>query len=258
MSAFIDAVAAVLGLCVGSFLNVVIWRLPRRESLSRPPSHCPGCNARLRPWENVPVLSWVVLRGRCRSCHMRISIRYPVVEVLTAGLWTAAAVRIGPHWELADLCVFFAVLVAISGIDLDHQIVPSRIVYPAAGASIVLLGVATVADHRERAGVDALAGGLLGFGLLFLIHVVQPQGMGFGDVRLAGLIGLNVGWLGLARVGVALLGGFLLGTLVGLALMATGRAGRKTRIPFGPFLAAGAVLAVLWGGPLVNLWLNRG
>ena len=258
MGAFIDAMAAALGLCVGSFLNVVIWRLPRRESLSRPPSHCPGCNAQLRPWENVPVLSWIALRGRCRSCHMRISIRYPVVEALTAVLWTAAAVRIGPHWELADFCVFFAVLVAISGIDLDHQIVPSRIVYPAAGASIVLLGLASVLEHRERAAVDAVAGGLVGFGLLFLIHVIQPQGMGFGDVRLAGLIGLNVGWLGLARVGVALLAGFLLGALVGVALMAAGRAGRRTRIPFGPFLAAGAVLAVLWGGPLVNLWLNRG
>ena len=258
MTVFTDAVAGVLGLCVGSFLNVVIWRLPRRESLSRPPSHCPGCNAELRPWENVPVLSWLALRGRCRSCHMRISIRYPIVEAMTAALWTAAAVRIGAHWELVDFCFFFAVLVAISGIDLDHQIVPSRIVYPAAGASIVLLGAASVLEHRDRAAVDALVGGLLGFGLLFLIHVIQPQGMGFGDVRLAGLIGLNVGWLGLARVGVALLGGFLLGALVGVGLMAAGRAGRRTRIPFGPFLAAGAVLAVLWGGPLVNLWLNRG
>ncbi|MHB1924384.1 MAG: prepilin peptidase, partial [Acidimicrobiales bacterium] len=134
----------------------------------------------------------------------------------------------------------------------------SRIVYPAAAASLLLLGAASVLEHRDPAVLDALAGGLLGFGILFLIHMIQPQGMGFGDVRLAGLIGLNVGWLGLARVGVALLAGFLLGALVGVALMVAGRAGRRTRIPFGPFLAAGAVIAVLWGGPLVNLWLNRG
>ena len=254
----VEVVAAVLGLCVGSFLNVVIWRLPRRESLSRPASHCPGCDTPLRSVDNIPVLSWLMLRGRCRTCSMRIAVRYPVVEAATGVLWWATAVRIGPHWELADYCVFIAALVALSGIDLDHHLLPSRLIYPTAGASVVLLGVATVLDRRPRAAVDALAGGLLGFGLLFLVHLVQPRGMGFGDVRLAGLIGLNVGWLGLARVGVALLAGFVLGSIVGLILMIVGRAGRKTRIPFGPFLAGGAVIAVLWGGPLVRAWLGSG
>lgn len=256
MRTMVEVVAAVLGLCVGSFLNVVIWRLPRRESLSRPPSHCPGCNTPLRPLDNIPVLSWLALRGRCRTCSMRISVRYPIVEALTAVLWWGAAVRIGPHWELADYCVFFAALIALSGIDLDHHLLPSRIIYPAAGASLVLLGVASGLESRPRAAVDGLVGGALAFALLFLIHLVQPRGMGFGDVRLAGLIGLNVGWLGLGRVGVALLAGFILGSVGGLGLMMLGKAGRKTRIPFGPFLAAGAVVAVLWGGPLVRVWLG--
>lgn len=256
MRTLVEVTAAALGLCVGSFLNVVIWRLPRGESLSRPASHCPGCDTPLRPIDNIPVLSWLVLRGRCRTCSMRIAPRYPIVEAASALLWWAAAVRIGPHWELADYCVFLAALVALSGIDLDHHLLPSRIIYPTAAASAVLLGMASALDHRPRAAVDAVAGGALAFALLFVIHLVQPRGMGFGDVRLSGLIGLNVGWLGLARVGVALLAGFVLGSVGGLGLMVVGKAGRKTRIPFGPFLAAGAVVAVLWGGPLVRLWLG--
>jgi leader peptidase (prepilin peptidase)/N-methyltransferase len=187
---------------------------------------------------------------------MRIAVRYPIVEAVTALLWWAASVRIGPHWELAGYCLFLAALVALSGIDLDHHLLPSRIIYPTAAASVVLLGLATVLDNRPRTAVDAAVGGILAFGLLFVIHLVQPRGMGFGDVRLAGLIGLNVGWLGLALVGVALLAGFILGSVGGLGLMVVGKAGRKTRIPFGPFLAGGAVVAVLWGGPLVRAWLG--
>jgi leader peptidase (prepilin peptidase) / N-methyltransferase len=258
MRILVESTSAVLGLCVGSFLNVVIWRLPRGESLSRPASHCPGCNAPLRPIDNVPLLSWLMLRGRCRSCGMPIAVRYPAVELLTALLWFAAAVRLGPHWELADYCVFFAALVALSAIDIDRHLLPSRIIYPTAGATVVLLGLASGLEARGRPALDGLAGATLAFSLLLLIHLIQPSGMGFGDVRLAGLIGLNVGWLGLARVGVALLGGFVLGSVVGLGLMVLGRAGRKSRIPFGPFLAGGGVIAVLWGGPLVHAWLGSG
>lgn len=256
MTVSLYVACGVFGLVIGSFLNVVIWRLPRRESLSRPPSHCPSCGTAVRPRDNVPVLSWLVLRGRCRDCGAWIPLRYPLVELLTAGLFVAAAARFGAHWELADYCVFFAVLVAISAIDIDHHLVPSRIVYPAAGASLALLALASAEDHHWRALADAAGGGAAAFAFLLLVHLAQPRGMGFGDVRLSGLIGLNTGWLGLAHVAVALVAGFLVGALAGIGLVAVGRAGRKSRVPFAPFLSAGAVVAVLFGDPIVRAWLG--
>ena len=249
-------VCGLFGLVIGSFLNVVIHRVPERRSLSRPGSSCPACGAPIRPWDNIPVFSWLALRGHCRDCSAPISPRYPLVEALTAALFIAAAWRVGAHAELADYCVFFAFLVALSGIDLDHHIIPSRIVYPAGGASLVLLAVASGADHNWHRYQDAVIGGLMALAALFLIHVAVPRGMGFGDVRLAALIGLNLGWLGLAHVAVALFAGFLLGAVVGVALMAAGVASRKSRVPFGPFLAAGAVIGVLWGTTLVRWWLG--
>ncbi|HEV2370398.1 MAG TPA: prepilin peptidase [Acidimicrobiales bacterium] len=249
-------VCGLFGLVIGSFLNVVIYRLPRRESLSHPPSHCPSCGAPVRPRDNIPVFSWVLLRGRCRDCRTPIAIRYPLVEAITCGLFLGAAARFGARAELADFCVFLAVLVAISGIDIDHHLVPNRIVYPAAGANLVLLTIASAADGRWRGLEDAVIGGAIGYAALFVIHFIAPRGMGFGDVRLAGLIGLNVGWLGVAHVPVALFAGFLLGALVGVALMALGRAGRRTRVPFAPFLAAGAAICVFWGTTIVRWWLG--
>lgn len=247
---------ALFGLIIGSFLNVVIYRFPRRESLSHPGSHCPDCGAPVRPYDNIPVVSWLVLRGRCRDCHGPISPRYPLVELLTGVLFLAAGVRFGSSAPLAAYCVFFAVLVAISGIDLDHHLIPNRIVYPGGLAVLALLALASGVQGSTRSFVDALIGGVLGFGVLLIIHLIQPRGMGFGDVRLAGLIGLASGWLGVAHVAVALFMGFLSGAIVGLVLMAAGRAGRRSRIPFGPFLAVGAVVAVLWGNPLVRAWLG--
>jgi len=250
------AVVGVFGLVIGSFLNVVIWRVPRHESIVSPPSHCPGCDAEISPRDNIPVVSWLILRGRCRHCGKPISPRYPAVEALTGLLFAAAALKLGAHAALADYCAFFAVLVALAGIDLDHRLVPRRIVYPAAAVSLVLLAIATVVDGGTRNYVDALIGGAAAFAALFVVHFVSPRGMGFGDVRLAGYIGLNVGWLGLARVAVGLFSGFLFGAVVGVAIMAAGRGGRKTAVPFAPFLAAGAVVAVLFGGPIVRAWLG--
>lgn len=250
------AICAAFGLLIGSFLNVVIVRLPERHSLITPGSHCPKCGTPIRPVDNIPVLSWLALRGHCRKCSAAISPRYPLVEAVTAGLFAGAAWRLGGRAELADYCVFFAVLVAISGIDLDHHIIPSRIIYPATGASVALLAIASGADHDWHRYQDAVIGGVLALTTLYLIHIAAPRGMGFGDVRLAGLIGLNVAWLGLAHVAVALFAGFLLGAVVGVGLMAVGVASRKSRVPFGPFLAAGAVVSVLWGTPLVHWWLG--
>lgn len=250
------AVCAAFGLVIGSFLNVVIARLPERRSLVTPGSHCPKCGTPIRPIDNVPILSWLALRGRCRTCSSPISIRYPLVEAVTAALFVGAAWRLGARAELADFCVFFAFLVALSGIDLDHHILPSRVIYPGAGASLVLLAIASGVDHNWHRYQDAVVGGALALAALFLIHVAVPRGMGFGDVRLAGLIGLNLGWLGLAHVAVGLFAGFFLGAVVGVGLMAVGVASRKSRIPFGPFLAGGAVVGVLWGTTLVHWWLG--
>ena len=249
-------VCGLFGLVIGSFLNVVIHRVPEHRSLVTPGSSCPACGTEIRPVDNIPVLSWLLLRGRCRSCSASISLRYPLVELVTAGLFIGAAWRVGARAELADFCVFFAFLVALSGIDLDHHVLPSRIIYPGVGASLVLLAVASGADHNWHRYQDAVLGGLLALAALFLIHIAVPRGMGFGDVRLAGLIGLNVGWLGLAHVAVALFAGFFLGAVVGVGLMAVGVASRKSRIPFGPFLAGGAVVGVLWGTTLVHWWLG--
>lgn len=251
-----SAVAGIFGLVVGSFLNVVIWRVPRRESIVSPPSACPGCGKRIGARDNIPVISWMVLKGRCRQCGVRISARYPIVELAGGVLFAGAGLRFGWHPETVAYCVFLAALVVLSGIDLDHRVLPSRVIYPSGLVVAVLLLWASIVGSSWRPMVDAVTGCGLGFGLLLLIHLVQPRGMGFGDVRLAGLIGLGVGWLGLAHVAVALFAGFLLGALLGGVLMMTGRAGRRTAIPFGPFLAGGAVIAVFWGSPIVRLWLH--
>lgn len=249
-------VCGLFGLVIGSFLNVVIYRLPARHSLSHPGSRCPACGTPIRPVDNIPILSWLILRGRCRTCSAPISPRYPIVELLTGGLFVAGAWRLGSHAELAAYCAFFAFMVVLSGIDIDHHLLPSRVIYPAAGSALALLAVASGVDHDWHRYEDAVAAGAIGFGVLFLIHLIAPRGMGFGDVRLAGLIGLNVGWLGLAHVAVALFAGFFLGAVVGVGMMAVGRASRKSRIPFGPFLAAGGVVAVLWGTHIVHWWLG--
>jgi leader peptidase (prepilin peptidase) / N-methyltransferase len=243
-----------LGLCIGSFLNVAIWRIPRRLSVVRPPSHCPSCDAFLRARDLVPVVSWLLLRGRCRSCAAPISVRYPVVELTTAVLFAAVGVRFGASWALPAYLVFVAVAVVLAGIDLDTMTLPRRIIYGSGVAAVVLLAVAAVAtgEPSRLTGAAIGAGGAL---LFFLVlHLIAPGGMGFGDVRLAGLIGLHLGWLGLLEVPTGLFLGFGLGAVFGLGWLAYQRAALRTHIPFGPFLAAGAVLTVLWGQPLVALW----
>jgi leader peptidase (prepilin peptidase)/N-methyltransferase len=249
-------VAGLFGLLIGSFLNVVIYRVPRRESLVAPGSRCPTCETSIRPYDNVPVLSWLILRGRCRSCAGSISPRYPAVELVTGLLFAGAGLRFRDPAAVAAFCVFFAVLVALSGIDLDHKLIPIRVLYPGLALSVALLAVASATGPGLHAARDAAIGGAIGFGSLFAIHMIQPRGMGFGDVRLAGYVALNTGWLGVADAGVALLSAFLLGSAVGLSMVVARRATRSSRIPFGPFLAAGGVVAVFWGPPIVRVWLG--
>lgn len=258
MTLFLVGTATVLGLAVGSFLNVVIHRVPKHESIVRPPSRCPSCGHDIRPRDNVPVVSWLLLRGRCRDCGAPIAARYPAVEVATGALFAAAAVRFGADWALPAFAVFFAALLAVAVIDLDLFIIPNRIVYPALVAAIPLLSIPAVIDGDVDRLARAAAGGLLAWIGLLVVHLISPRGMGFGDVRLAAVIGVYTGWISLLHVLLAIFLGFASASVVGVVLLASGRKGRKDPVPFGPFLALGAVSAVLFGVPVLDWWLGGG
>ncbi|HEX7167519.1 MAG TPA: prepilin peptidase [Acidimicrobiales bacterium] len=257
MLALLSGGAALLGLLVGSFLNVVIHRVPANESIVHPRSRCPKCGTQLSSLDNVPVLSWLILRGKCRTCSEPISARYPLVELLTAVLFAATALRFGADAALPAFLVLVASLVALSAIDLDTFTLPRKIIYVTAAAGLVLLGIAAVVDGDFRGMVEGIAGGAIAFTILLVIHVISPRGMGFGDVRLAGLLGLYLGWIELPLVGVGLFLSFLVASVIGIGLMLIRGRGRKERIPFGPFLAAGALLAIWFGTPILDAYLGR-
>jgi leader peptidase (prepilin peptidase) / N-methyltransferase len=240
------ALAGVLGALIGSFLNVVIHRVPRRESLVRPRSSCPECGVPIAPYDNVPVLSWLVLRGRCRRCGERISPRYPLVELLTALAFAAVVLVRGFDEDLVLELPFVAALIALAGIDYDHKLLPNRIVYPLAAYGLI----ATVLVDREDL-LEHIAAGAGAFAFLLAAVIAYPRGMGMGDVKLAGAMGL---FLGLSVI-PALLVAFLAGSVVGLAILAReGAAGRKKAIPFGVFLALGGIVGVLAGPELIDLY----
>ena len=255
--AFLLAVCGLFGLLVGSFLNVVVWRVPRHESIVRPGSHCPSCDTELGAIENVPVLSWVALRGRCRHCGARISVRYPLVELLTAALWVGLAQRFGSTWELPPYLALAAGLVALSLIDLDHFLLPNRVLYPTGFLMAGLFVIPAVVDAQGSDYLRAVGGGAAAFAVFFVIHVVSPRGMGFGDVRLSFVLGFALGWLSWGHVYLGLFLGFLLGAVIGSALIALRLRTRKDHVPFGPFLAAGALIAIFWGTQLLDLF-SRG
>lgn len=246
------SLSALFGLAIGSFLNVVIWRVPRKLSVVRPPSACPGCGEPIRPMDNIPVLSWLLLRARCRHCGEPIAARYPLVELAGGVLFAAAAIRFGWSWELPAFLVFFAALLALSVIDLDHYILPNRILLPTTVAAVPLLGLAAAGEGDWEAFLRGLGGGLVAFGGLFVIALISPRGMGMGDVKLSFVLGLHLGWLGWGEVFLGLFLSFLLGALIGVALIGLKVKSRKDVIPFGPFLALGTVLTVLWGEPILR------
>jgi leader peptidase (prepilin peptidase)/N-methyltransferase len=241
-----------LGLAVGSFLNVVIWRVPRRESLVRPGSRCPHCGAPVRRRDNVPLLSWVALRGRCRACRETIGWRYPLVEAGTAVLFGALAWHFEAHLELVGFLVLAATLVAVGVIDLEHYIVPNRILWPVSVASVAFLAAVAVTQGRGDDLATALLGAVGAFATLFLVHLASPRGMGMGDVKLAFLLGLYLGWIDGGHVALGLFAGFLLGAVAGVVLIATGLRGRRDPVPFAPFLGAGTLVAVLYGGAILD------
>jgi leader peptidase (prepilin peptidase) / N-methyltransferase len=237
------------GLCVGSFLNVVAFRLPRGESLVSPGSHCPGCGTPVRAYDNVPLLGWLLLRGRCRSCGERISPRYPLVEALTALLaLSVVLVKHSPRDIVLGL-VLVAVLVPVALIDLEEQIIPNRITLPAALAAVAIGLALAPARVPEQLIAGAAAGGFL---LVFVL--AYPRGMGMGDVKLAAVLGLYLG----SSVAPAMLVALISGTLVGVVvIMRLGVAqGRKTAVPFGPFLALGGLVGLLAGPAIIHWYLN--
>jgi leader peptidase (prepilin peptidase)/N-methyltransferase len=243
------ALPLLFGLVVGSFLNVVIVRLPEGRSVLRPRSACPGCGAAIAWYDNVPILSFIALRGRCRACGMAIPWRYPIVEAATAAAFALAYVRLGPTPDFVVAVLLLAALIAITGIDLSHQIIPDLITLPG-----ILIGVLSSVVTGRVPWLDSLLGIVIGGGIFFVIILVSRGGMGGGDMKLGAMLGAFLGW----RLGLlAILLGVLTGGVVAVCLLALGRKGRKEAIPFGPFLALGGALAFLWGEPLLAWYLQR-
>jgi leader peptidase (prepilin peptidase)/N-methyltransferase len=238
------------GLVIGSFLNVVAWRLPRGESVAHPPSHCPGCGAAIRPYDNVPVLSWLLLRGRCRGCGEPISSRYPLVELATGLLYLAVVLFRDGTLDVVLGLILVTALVPITLIDLDHRLIPNKLTLALALASVVAvlaLGSSELVEH--------LAAGAGAFLFFFLAAAAYPRGMGMGDVKLAGAMGLALG----RAVAPAILFALVAGVLVGMLVIARKGAqeGRRTAVPFGPFLALGGVIALFAGDGLMDAYLGR-
>jgi leader peptidase (prepilin peptidase)/N-methyltransferase len=256
MTALVAVACGVVGLYVGLYLNLVIDRVPQKKPMRPLRSGCRNCLDAEDTTAGPPGMPWLLRRRRCPTCGERVSARYPLVELGTAALYAAVAVRLGPNAALPAFLVLCACLVAVSVIDLELQIIPNRIVYPTIALSLPLLALAAVAEGDIRRMATALAGALIAFSILLLVHLISPASMGFGDVRLAFILGLFLGWFDLSHVAIGLFVGFALGAVVGVGLMLFGGRSRKDSVSFGPFLAAGAVVAILAGDPLLHWWLR--
>jgi leader peptidase (prepilin peptidase) / N-methyltransferase len=251
------AIVGLLGLAIGSFLNVVIWRVPRGESVATPPSHCPKCDAPIRPRDNVPVLSWLVLRGKCRHCGAPISARYPLVELATGVLFAAFAAHFGAHADLPAYLYFAAVGIALAMIDIDLLRLPDVLTLPSYPIGLALLAIAAGVDHAW----DSYARALIAMVALFLFYAIvwfiYPAGMGLGDVKLAGVVGLYLGWLSWGALVVGAFAAFAVGAVVSIGIVIFSGGGRKSKIPFGPFMLIGALIGIFAGHPLAHLYTDR-
>jgi len=241
--------AGIFGALFGSFLNVVAYRLPRKESVVFGSSHCPQCGTGIKPYDNVPIVSFLLLRGRCRSCFTRISLRYPLVEALTAALCVGAVLVHHTATGIALSVTLIFLLVPAAAIDLEHRIIPNRITGLGAVLALVIGLALDPAGEPERLIAGAAAGGFL-----LVAALAHPGGMGMGDVKLAGMMGLFLG----RAVAPAIMIALITGVIAGIAVMSTRgiKAGRKTAVPFGPFLALGAVVGVYAGQALVDAYLD--
>lgn len=259
------------GSMVGSFLNVIIYRVPLKRSIVSPPSACTGCGARIRGYDNIPLLSWFVLHGKCRNCKSAISIRYPIVELGTGVLFGIVAWKFLPTmvWKLSAagkhgsafflLAAFLylaAVSIALALIDVDTHTLPNSLVLPSYFVGALLLGAAGIASDDYRALLRALAGMAALWSIYVILALVYPGGMGFGDVKFAGVLGMFLGYLGWDALVVGAFSAFVLGGIFGIALLVSRKASRKSGIPFGPWMLAGAWVGVLFGGSISQTYLS--
>lgn len=249
--------SVLYGLVAGSFLTVVVDRVPRSASIVRPGSACGACGLRLTVVDLVPVLSWLALRGKCRRCRVSIGVEPLVLEVCSALLFALMALRFGAEWHLVAYCIWSAGLLGLSWIDLRTLRLPRRIVHATGVIVVPLLAIAAVLEGEPVRIVTMLIGAGLALVVMGLIFVASRDGLGEGDVRLAPLLGVALGWLNPGLVPVGLFLGFLAGAVVGLALMVIGRAGPKSALPFGPFLMLGSIVALFVGQDYIDLILAR-
>jgi leader peptidase (prepilin peptidase)/N-methyltransferase len=267
---FSAILATVFGLVIGSFLNVVVYRVPAGMSVSHPASACPNCHSEIRAYDNVPVLSWFVLRGKCRDCKTPISSRYPIVEAATGAFFLLVAVRFWPVGglpadaahivarllEMAAFLYLAAISLALAIIDTEHQRLPNRIVVPSYAVAVALLGAASVLTGDWSGLVRTLIGGAALFVFYFGIAFAYPKGMGFGDVKLAGVLGLYLAFLGWGPLIVGAFAAFLVGGVFAIVLIASKRVGRKGGIPFGPWMLVGAWIGVFAGQAVFGGYLS--
>ncbi len=248
-----DAAAIVFGLVVGSYLNVVIFRLPRRISTVLPRSRCPRCRSAIQPWDNIPLLSYLLLRGRCRQCGASIPMRYPLVEALTAACFFLCQRRFDTLVDILVACGFCAVMIVLAMIDYEHYLLPDSVTKPG-----ILVGLILQFWVSWSTPSDAVLGVLLGAGVLAAMTWgwywwKGVHGMGFGDIKMLAMVGAFLGWQGVIST---LLLGSLAGTVVGLGQILRGRMGLKSKLPFGVFLALGAVVTLFYGRELAEAYLD--
>jgi len=255
VTAGLVTIVGIFGLMIGSFLNVVIWRVPRGESIVSPPSACPRCGHEIRPRDNLPVIGWLILRGRCRDCGNPISPRYPLVELATGVLFAVTALLTGLTWLLPAMLYLVAIGIALALIDIDTKRLPNAIVLPSYVVGAVLLALASANPGGASdwgAFVRAMIGAAAMFTVYFVLLLIYPAGMGFGDVKLAGVLGLYLGWFGWGALVVGWFAAYLLGGIFSIGLLLVRRAGRKSGIPFGPWMLLGAAVGILFGQQLAD------
>lgn len=242
-------IAGLLGALIGSFLNVCIYRLPRQESIAWPGSHCPKCSHPIAWYDNIPILSYFTLAGRCRHCTGRIPFRYPLVEILNASGYIGLLWVFGPSWVTVAYWLFYSALLVVAGTDLSHKIIPNAVTFPG-----IIVGIVCAATVLPIGFLDSLLGILVGGGILWLLAWASPylfgkEGMGGGDIKLLAMIGAFMGW---KPAVMTIMVGSLLGSLVGVTLIAAQVIKREDYIPFGPFLVCGALVALFFGQSILD------
>lgn len=246
----------ILGLAIGSFVNVVAYRVPEGLSVVSPASACPRCKSPIASRDNIPVISWLALRGRCRNCQEPISARYPIVEAGTAVLFVATAALIGPAWTLPAFLWFLSLTVVLILTDLDHFRLPNRIMLPGTVVGVVVLTGGAALDGRIGDIPEALASGVGYFALMLLIAIVARGGFGFGDVKLAFVLGVFTGYGGWGLTVLAAFGGFFIGGITSVVLIVTKVRSRKDFIPFGPAMMVASWVAITWGNSILDWYLR--